>query len=333
MAPYRFALPESLIARHPPRERDGGRLLVLGPPREHRRIEDLPALLQPGDLLVVNDTRVMRARVFARRATGGRVEALLLGPGPGPIEALLRPGRKLRAGEVLSVEGGGALTLLARTEGGRWQVRCDPEPLDLMERSGHVPLPPYLNRDDEPDDRARYQTVFATEPGAVAAPTAGLHLSEALLGRLAERGVGLARVTLHVGPGTFQPLRPEDLAAGRLHEERYRVPPETAEAVARTNAAGGRVIAVGTTACRTLESAVGADGALAVGWASTDLFIQEGHGFRCVDGLLTNFHLPGSSLIVLVCAMGGRDAVLDAYRDAIERHYRFYSYGDAMLLL
>ncbi|MCB9743047.1 MAG: tRNA preQ1(34) S-adenosylmethionine ribosyltransferase-isomerase QueA [Alphaproteobacteria bacterium] len=331
---FHFELPEAQIARFPPPERDGGRLMRLGPGEpEHLRILDLPGLLAPGDLLVVNDTRVVPARLRAQRASGGHVEALLLGVGPGPVEAMLKPARRLKAGERLGVQGGGHIELLERLPEGTWQVRTEPAPLELMERAGEMPLPPYLGRPAEASDRQRYQTVYAREPGAVAAPTAGLHLSPSLLEALEARGVGRAAVTLHVGIGTFRPLREEDLERGRLHEERYVVPAETARAVAETRARGGRVVAVGTTACRALEAASDAEGVLRPGSAVTDLFIREGYRFRCVDGLLTNFHLPGSSLLMLVAALAGRQRVLSAYAEAIRLGYRFYSYGDAMLLL
>ncbi len=336
-----YALPRELIATHPPADRDGGRLMVLRRGAggvEHRAVGELPELLAPGDLLVVNDTRVMAARLRARRTTGGAVELLLLEPGPGPVQAMVRPGRRLKPGEVLSVQRGGAaageVTLLERLEGGEWRVRCAPEPAALMAAAGEVPLPPYLERAEEPGDRLRYQTVYASEPGAVAAPTAGLHLSERLLAALDRRGVGLARVTLHVGPGTFRPLRPEDLQRGELHRERWQIPAATAAADAAARVRGGRVVAVGTTATRALESAT-PEGARvpAAGEGNTGLFIRDGYRFRCVDALLTNFHLPGSSLLMLVCAFAGRAPTMAAYREAVARSYRFYSYGDAMLLL
>lgn len=330
---YHFDLPEDRIARHPPAERDGGRMLVLGGAPAHARIKALPDLLQPGDLLVVNNTRVLHARLEARRRSGGRVEVFLLGPGPGPVLAMLRPSRRLKPGEVLEVEGQGTARLLSKTDDGPWWVQTDPEPAALMDQAGQIPLPPYFKRDAEPQDRERYQTVFAQRPGAVAAPTAGLHLTPRLLDALDARGVQVAQVTLHVGPGTFRPLRQEDLERGHLHIEAFDVPEATRGAIQRTKERGGRVIAVGTTVTRTLEAAAGPDGLPEVGPGETGLFIQEGYRFKCVDGLLTNFHLPGSSLLVLVCALGGWRAVMDAYRDAVAQGYRFYSYGDAMLVL
>ena len=323
---FPFHLPPERIARHPPPSRDGGRLLCV-PTFEHRQITDLTDLLGPGDVLVVNDTRVMHARLHGRRATGGAVQVFLLQPGPGDVEALVRPGRRLKEGERLDV-GEGSVQLLRRHDDGRWTVRCSPEPLALMDAHGEVPLPPYLNRDAEASDAERYQTTFAREPGAVAAPTAGLHLSRPLRDRLVQRGVRFATITLHVGIGTFRPLRQEDIDCGELHPEWYSVSEETVQIVQ----AAQRVIAVGTTSTRALESA-STDGVLRAGSGVTRLFIQPGYSFQIVDGLLTNFHLPGSSLLMLVCALGGTTAVQKAYAEAIERGYRFYSYGDAMLLL
>ncbi len=335
LACYDYVLPEDRIARHPPTERDGGRLYVMGPPACHRRILDLPECLDPRDLVIVNDTRVLAARVSARRSTGGAVEIFFLGPPSGDQAlALCRPSRRLSVGEELAVTGGGRVRLLDRLDRGRWRVQSEPPPLALMAARGRVPLPPYLGRDAEPADAERYQTVFAERPGAVAAPTAGLHLSTALLARLAERGIGLARVTLHVGAGTFRPLSDADMARGRLHREAFQVPPETCEAIAACRRRGGRVVAVGTTTLRALESACpeGADGLPCPGQSATELFIRPGYTFRCVDVLVTNFHLPRSSLLMLASAIVGREPLLAAYREAIERGYRFYSYGDAMLL-
>lgn len=332
LAPFQFVLPDERIARYPPEDRDGGRLLYLGDSLQHLNVSDLSGVLKPGDLLIVNDTRVMAARLRAHRSSGGAVELLLLEPGPGPVLALVRPSRKLKPGERLAV-GAGYAELLEQRPGGEWLVRCDPEPEQLMEALGEMPLPPYMGRAAEAGDRSRYQTVFAREIGAVAAPTAGLHLSERLMGELSARGIDLARITLHVGIGTFRPLRPEDLVAGRLHEERFHVPQSTVDAIRACRARGGRVVAVGTTSARALESATVDSDVPRPGAGVTGLFIREGYHFRCVDALFTNFHLPGSSLLMLVCAFGGRERVMAAYAEAIARDYRFYSYGDAMLLL
>ncbi|MFT5584722.1 MAG: S-adenosylmethionine:tRNA ribosyltransferase-isomerase [Cognaticolwellia sp.] len=330
---WHFELPDDRIARFPPEQRDGGRLLLM--PKEgwqDCQIRELDQLLAPGDLLVVNDTKVLHARLRAHRASGGAIEALLLGPGPGPVQAMLRPSRRLKVGEVLDV-GAGSLTLQGKADGGAWWVQCSPEPMELMEEMGEIPLPPYFQRKPEPSDQNRYQTRFASQAGAVAAPTAGLHLSDPLIDRLKAKGVRIAAVTLHVGAGTFRNLRPEDLERGELHPERYRISEQTAQAIADCKARGGRVIAVGTTSTRTLESCADGKGGVKAGEGSTRLFIQPGFSFQVIDGLLTNFHLPGSSLLMLVGALVGRERLLEAYRHAVQDGYRFYSYGDAMLLL
>ncbi len=347
---FDYELPPELIAQEPPAAREDARLLVLD--REsgavaHRGIADLPDLLRPDDLLVVNDTRVIPARLFARRATGGGVEVLLLHPtadGAGSWTALVRAGGALREGEVLEVTDGeravgGAVRLVRRAGRGQWEVAAEKGDLaSLMERAGRMPLPPYIKRarrdPREALDRERYQTVYAREPGAVAAPTAGLHLTEPLLARIRGRGVGVAAVTLHVGLGTFRPIETERVEDHVMHEEAYEVPAETAYAVRRTRAAGGRVVAVGTTSVRTLEASAPAspDGLPAAGAATTDLFILPGYEFRVVGAILTNFHLPRSTLLCLVSAFAGRERVLAAYREAVARRYRFFSYGDAMLI-
>lgn len=337
LAAWDYPLPEEQVARRPAAVRSRSRLLYLpragGEPLDHT-FADLPGLLRPGDLLVGNDTRVMPARLRARRATGGAVEVLLLEPGPGPVRALVRPLRRLAPGEELALKSGASLRLLERLDDGQALVELDRDPLEVMEAEGEMPLPPYLGREAVPEDRERYQTVFARAPGSAAAPTAGLHFDAELLGALEALGIGFARVTLHVGIGTFRPLRPEDLARGELHEERWEVSEEAAGRVAATRAAGGRVIAVGTTSVRTLESAT-PPGAHAPepGAGATRLFVRPGYRFRSVDGLVTNFHLPRSSLLMLVAAMVGRERLLSAYATAIGRGYRFYSYGDAMLVL
>jgi S-adenosylmethionine:tRNA ribosyltransferase-isomerase len=339
LADYDFALPPERIAQEPLAERDAARLLVLeraSGARSHRGVRDLPGLLRAGDLLVVNATQVRPARLRGRKASGGAAEALLLEPGPRPGEwralvkaRALRVGAKLRfargeeslEAEVGALDGAGT-ALLCFAPG------TDPHAL------GEAPLPPYIRRPERrPEDDERYQTVYARVPGAVAAPTAGLHLTRALLGALAAAGVASAELVLHVGPGTFRPLGAAELAAGRLHAERFELPAATAEAIDAARRRGGRVVAVGTTTTRVLEACAQADGRVAPGDGATDLFLRPGHRFRVVDALLTNFHLPRSSLLVLVAAFAGRAAVLDAYAEAIARGYRFYSYGDAMLVL
>ena len=337
---FDYPLPESAIAQRPG-ERGKSRLLVFDAAGEerHRSIADLPDLLRPGDLLVVNDTRVLAARLFARRRPGGgRIELLLVEKRRARTwDVLAKPARRLRPGAVLELEGGLGAEVTALGEGGRRAVRFAAAVEPHLERWGHVPLPPYIRRGDEESDRTSYQTIFARHPGAIAAPTAGLHFTPELLARLAARGIDRAAVTLHVGLGTFKPVNSDRVENHRMDSESYRVPGETAEAVRRARAAGGRVVAVGTTVVRTLESAAGEGGEVRPGAASTELFITPGFRFRVVDALVTNFHLPRSTLLMLVSAFAGgatagRARVLAAYEDAAARGYRFYSYGDAMFL-
>jgi S-adenosylmethionine:tRNA ribosyltransferase-isomerase len=338
---FDYDLPAERIAQRPA-PRGASRLLVLdaeGPAR-HRRVRDLPALLVPGDLLVVNDTRVIPARLFARRMPGGgRVELLLVEKvGAREWDALAKPGRKARPGTHLDLGGGLTAVTAARpgeeeapAEGdGRLRVVFS-EPIEPhLDRLGHVPLPPYIKRPDEAADRERYQTVYARRPGAIAAPTAGLHFDQELLAAVAARGAAVAALTLHVGIGTFKPVTAALVHEHRMEAERYEIPEAAAEAIARARAAGGRVVAVGTTVVRALEAAAREDGTVPAGPGRTDLFITPGFRFRVVDALLTNFHLPRSTLLMLVCAFAGREPVLAAYREAIAEGYRFYSYGDAM---
>jgi S-adenosylmethionine:tRNA ribosyltransferase-isomerase len=336
LADFDYALPPDRIAQHPTPERDGARLLVLDRADgaiAHERVRDLPRLLAAGDLLVVNATRVLRARLRgAKLGSGGAVEALLLGPGPraGEFRALVRG--RVREGAKLHFGGaaGGIDAEVLATDGGEGVLRFvgDASPY----RFGETPLPPYIRRAQaDPGDVERYQTVYAREAGSVAAPTAGLHFTRALLDALAARGVERAEVVLHVGPGTFRPLREADLAAGRLHAEPFELPPACADAVARARERGGRVVAVGTTTARVLETCAAAGGLVAAGSGTTDLFLRPGSPFRVVDALLTNFHLPRSSLLLLVAAFAGRARVLRAYAEAVAAGYRFHSYGDAML--
>jgi S-adenosylmethionine:tRNA ribosyltransferase-isomerase len=337
---FDYDLPERLVAQEPAEPRDASRLLLVprgeGPSR-HLRFSDLPEILAPGDLLVLNDTKVIPARLVGRKESGGRCELLLVadlgGAGDrwramGQASKPLRPGSRLAFGELSA--------RIESAEGeGFFAVRFDrggPALITALEREGRVPLPPYIRREPTAADRERYQTVLAREPGSAAAPTAGLHFTQRLLGRLAERGIARATVTLHVGPGTFLPVRGETLAGHRMHAERYHVPEEAARAVAACRDRGGRVVAVGTTAVRTLESAWSGPG-VRPGWGETDLFIHPGYRFRGMDALVTNFHLPRSSLLMLVCAFGGRERVLAAYREAVTLGYRFYSYGDAMAIM
>jgi S-adenosylmethionine:tRNA ribosyltransferase-isomerase len=350
---FDFELPPELIAQEPAADRGSARLLCLdrtGGAIRHRSVAGLPELLHPGDVLVVNNTRVFPARLLGRRFPGGgKVECLLIGrveeqpaaePGDGELwEALMHPGQRLRAGTRVCFDGAHTLEgeVLELRFHGRRIVRLwtkDTTPVDAaIDAIGHVPLPPYVKRPDRPDDRERYQTVFARERGSVAAPTAGLHLSPSLLRQLVARGVELVEITLHVGYGTFQPIRVDRVESHRLHGERYEVGAPAAVSLNRALDQGRRIVAVGTTTTRTVEAVALANGGrVAAGRGSTDLFIYPGFRFQVVGGLLTNFHLPQSSLLMLVCAFAGRERVLDAYRAAIAERYRFYSYGDAMLV-
>lgn len=294
-------------------------------------MRDLPAHLNAGDLLVFNDTRVVAARLAGRKRTGGQVE-ILLERALDAAHALvqMRASKSFTPGQIIDTAGGEVTVIERRDE--LWEVRVPEPPLEFFDRFGSVPLPPYIERAADDSDRERYQSVLARVPGAVAAPTASLHFDAVLLAALEERGVRRATITLHVGAGTFQPPRSQDLAAHRLHPERYQVTAEIVESVRRARVAGRRVIAVGTTVARALESSA-IDGDLRAGEGDTRLFIRPGFDFRVIDGLLTNFHLPRSTLLMLVCALGGREHVLAAYRYAVAQGYRFFSYGDAMLFL
>lgn len=339
LASYDFELPPERIAQEPLPERDASRLLLLGrdgsPPR-HRLFRDLPELLRPGDLLVLNRSRVFPARLLGHRPGGGAAEILLVRRRePDAWEALVRPGRRLRAGITVVVAPGFSARVESEGEGPSRLVRllsAEGATDAAIERHGHVPLPPYIHRPDGASDRERYQTVFSREPGSVAAPTAGLHFTPALLARLAERGVATTSLVLHVGPGTFRPVEVEDVREHRVAAERYSVPADAADAFNTARAHGRRVIAIGTTATRTLESATAPDGTLRAGEGETALVIVPGHRFRAIDALVTNFHLPRSSLLLLVSAFAGRARVLEAYAEAVREGYRFYSYGDAMLI-
>ncbi|WP_137891977.1 tRNA preQ1(34) S-adenosylmethionine ribosyltransferase-isomerase QueA [Ramlibacter sp. 2FC] len=366
LSDFDFALPPELIAQHPAPERSGSRLLDgRGPNPVDRIFRELPALLSPGDLLVFNDTRVVKARLFGEKASGGKLELLIERVLPGhEVVAHMKVSKKPPIGATLYLAGGtrggrftagppqgegapprGAATRAAAKRGGaafsatllgRWpdqdgalfRLRLSDEPHALMERHGHVPLPPYISHADSEEDARRYQTVFAKNPGAVAAPTAALHFDEALLAELDARGVQRASVTLHVGAGTFQPVKTENIAEHRMHSEWYEVPEATQRAIAECRARGGRVVAVGTTTVRTLES--WAQSGQASG--DTQIFITPGFAFQVVDRLVTNFHLPKSTLMMLVSAFAGYEHVMALYRHAIREQYRFFSYGDAMLL-
>lgn len=326
---FDYHLPPERIAQEAA-PRGESRLLVLdrtGPDR-HARVRDLPRLLQPGDLLVLNDTRVIPARLYGQRGSGGKMEILLIErQGEREWDALVKPGRRAQPGTVIGFDAGLSAAVLDKREDGHHLLRFS-EPVEPhLDRLGHIPLPPYIHRPDTPEDRERYQTVYARHPGSVAAPTAGLHFNEELLREIEAAGVGIARVTLHVGIGTFKPVSAERIEEHRMESERYEISEETAAALRRAR----RVVAVGTTVVRTLESAA-RDGEVQAGSGSTALFITPGFNFQVVDALLTNFHLPRSTLLMLVSAFAGRERVLAAYEEAIREGYRFYSYGDAMLV-
>lgn len=338
---FDFHLPPELVAQAPSERRDRSRLLVLdrasGATR-HLRFADLAELVPPGDALVLNETRVFPARLVGRRESGAPAEVFLLHPAgedPALWTALVRPGAKLKPGRRVEVGPELAVEVVSSTPSGERVVRLH-TPLsvdDALERHGHVPLPPYVQRPDTEEDRERYQTVYARERGSVAAPTAGLHFTPELLAALEAKGVRIVRLVLHVGLGTFRPVEAEDPAEHTMHSEWYRVAPEAAEALNRTRAAGGHVWAVGTTSVRTLESVADEAGVVHPGEGWTSIFIRPGYRFRAVDRLVTNFHLPRSTLLMLVSAFGGHAPVMAAYREAVERGYRFFSYGDAMLVV
>lgn len=332
---FHYELPPELIAQLPAAERSASRLLHVGAGLRDLRMTQLPDLLRAGDLLVFNDTRVLKARLQGRKATGGRVEILVERVlGEREMQAQLGVSKTPKAGALLELDGQTQqLELLGRDESFfHLKMHGDGTLHELLERAGSLPLPPYIQHAPDAGDAERYQTVFAREPGAVAAPTAGLHFDAPLLAALRDRGVQTATLTLHVGAGTFQPVRVDDLAEHRMHAERYRIGEELAVRIADTRAAGGRVVAVGTTSVRALESAAEEDGRLRTGEGETRIFITPGYRFRVVDALVTNFHLPESTLLMLVSAFGGIERLRAAYRHAVAERYRFFSYGDAMLI-
>ena len=340
LSDFDYHLPEELIAQYPPEQRAGGRLLdvttLMQQPEASaadRRLADLPELIAPGSLLVFNDTRVIHARLAGRKESGGRIEVMVERiDGEHEVLAMVRASHPPKAGSRLyfgpedATEG--ATVVSAREPGSMMlRIRFDAPAAGVLEQLGELPLPPYIQHQPDQADEARYQTVFAREPGAVAAPTAGLHFDEALLAALRARGIESAHLTLHVGAGTFLPVRTEDLSQHHMHSERYTLSPETAQAIAHAKAEGRPVVAIGTTALRALEASGGVAGS-----GETDLFITPGYRFRVVDRLFTNFHLPKSTLLILVSAFAGRETIRRAYAHAIAQRYRFFSYGDAMLL-
>ena len=329
---FDYPLPPDRIAQSPLAERSASRLLVMhGAELDDRSIRDLPSLLAAGDLLVMNDTRVLHARLYGQKASGGQVEVLVERPvSEREVLAQVRASKPPRPGTTLMLEGRLEVEVLGR-EGEFYRLAFADDAVAAIERHGRLPLPPYIEHGATAADEERYQTVFARNKGSVAAPTAGLHFDTPLLATLAERGIETAQVTLHVGAGTFQPVRVHDLAEHRMHRERYSVPQAAVDAIAACRARGGRVVAVGTTTLRTLETAALA-GQLHAGSGESELFVTPGFCFRVVDVLLTNFHLPKSTLLMLVSAFGGVEEVRAAYRHAIAQQYRFFSYGDAMLI-
>jgi len=330
---FDYHLPPELIAQAPLAERSASRLLVVGDKLSDQVFADLPDFVGPKDLLVFNDTRVLHARLHGSKASGGQIEVLIERP-VGPHEALaqIRASKSPKPGTTLRLADAFDVTVIGRV-GEFFHLRfpTDENLVDLLERHGKLPLPPYIQRAAGNEDENRYQTVFARNPGSVAAPTAGLHFDEATLAAIRARGARCAWLTLHVGAGTFQPVRVDDLGEHRMHRERYVIPQETVDAIAATRAAGGRVIAVGTTSMRALEAAA-QDGPLTAGSGETEIFILPGFRFQVVDALVTNFHLPKSTLLMLVSAFAGMQTIRAAYRHAIDQKYRFFSYGDAMLL-
>ncbi len=336
---YDFHLPADRIAQVPLDRRDESRLLVVDRASgrlTHRRIGDLAELVAPGDALVVNTTRVVRARLLGHRDSGAPAEVLLLKPlGEERYEAMVHPGGKLKPGRRVHIADGFDVEILEVTDRRTRIVRLHTgEPaVEAIERHGHIPLPPYISRADAAEDAERYQTVYAREPGSVAAPTAGLHFTPELLSAIERRGARRVSVLLHVGAGTFKPVEVEDPAEHVMHEEWYSITDEAAELLNQTRAAGRSIWAVGTTSCRALESAVGDDGRFAATSGETRIFIRPPHAFRAVDKLITNFHLPRSTLLMLVAALAGYDLTMQAYREAIDAGYRFYSYGDAMAVV
>jgi S-adenosylmethionine:tRNA ribosyltransferase-isomerase len=337
---FDYHLPPELIARHPAAERDASRLMLLNRTTgqiSEDRFANIAAWLAPGDLLVMNDTRVIPARIHGYRESGGKVEIFLLRRCGMETECwycLLRASKRFRPGQTITLAAGMTAILGARQADDSWQVEFSgAEPFEAwLEREGRIPLPPYLQRDDNEQDRERYQTVYARSPGAVAAPTAGLHFTRQLLTELEGKGIETARLTLHTGLGTFLPVRVERVQDHHIHTEQYSLPMATADAVRAAKGRGNRVVAVGTTTARTLEYAADNDGTVRAGNGEADIFIYPGYRFKVCDALVTNFHLPESTLLMLVSAFAGREHVAEAYREAVRRGFRFYSYGDAMFI-
>ncbi|RKY43238.1 MAG: tRNA preQ1(34) S-adenosylmethionine ribosyltransferase-isomerase QueA [Candidatus Makaraimicrobium thalassicum] len=334
LSEFDYDLPREIIAQEPLKQRDMSRLMVLD--RRTRSItgkifRDIIEYIGSGDCLVLNDTRVIPVRLYGRRRTGAKVEIFVLNPASGTLRALVRPSKRVKDGEKIELESGIQATVFGAAGSGRF-VRFD-APIGRVLESGHMPLPPYISRRDTSRDREDYQTVYARKDGATASPTAGLHFAEGLLERLKKKGAVIVYVTLHTSYGTFAPVTSEDIEEHLMHTEYYEISKETADAVNRTKVSGGRVFAVGTTSTRVLETAAAGQGKVAPSSGETDLFIYPGYRFKVTDSIITNFHLPKSTLLMLVSAFGGRDLIFRAYKQAMESGFRFFSYGDAMLVL
>lgn len=334
LSDFQYDLPLELIAQKPLNKRDASRLMVLERGNggvSHRVFSDITQYLREGDCLVVNDTRVIPVRLFGNRGSGGRVEIFLLDTTGSPYKALVKPSARIKEGEIVHLEGGGKATVLGRSSTGR-SVVFD-RPIEAVLEKGHVPLPPYINRPDSGSDRNDYQTVYAARNGATASPTAGLHFTDELLSRIRDMGVIMVSVTLHTSYGTFAPVKVNNIMDHVMHFEHYEIQEEAADTINRSRKAGGRVFAVGTTSTRVLETVAGDDGLVRASKGETNLFIYPSYKFKITNSIITNFHLPGSTLLMLVSAFAGRDFILGAYRSAVEKGYRFFSYGDAMLIL
>ena len=340
LAEFDYNLPKDLIAQYPAKERDASRLLVIDRTKGsigHGNFSDILEYLNPGDCLVINDTKVIPARLWGvKEDSQTRIEVLLLEQKEKNLyKALIRPGSKLKPGQkILFDRGRLSAQLISKGAGGaEIKFNANGNLMDILEDIGEVPLPPYIERKPETQDKQRYQTVFAENKGAIAAPTAGLHFTHELLDKISKKGVNIARLTLHVGYGTFKPVKEEDIENHDIESEYFEISPETAEILNKTKKENRRIVAVGTTSCRTLETVAGKNGKIIATKEKTNLFIYPGYKFKFVDALLTNFHLPKTTLLMLVCAFAGRDLVFKAYQEAVERKYRFYSYGDAMLVV
>jgi len=334
LSDFFYSLPDKLIAQAPLEERDAARLMVLSRHKgsiQEKVFRDIASYLNEGDCLVLNDTRVIPARLYGRRGTGGEVEIFLLETGPDTPRALIRASRRIREGEVIEIEGGHLATVLGAADAGRF-VRFNAPMSDIL-RSGHVPLPPYISRDDVPLDQIQYQTVYAVSDGATAAPTAGLHFTRELLDKIAAKGVKIAYVTLHTSYGSFAPVKAEVVEKHKMHSEFFEISKRAADIINSSKKAGGKIIAVGTTSARVIETSARENGLTVPMSGETDLFIYPGYMFKAIDGMITNFHLPESTLLMLVAAFAGREFVLKAYEHAVRSGFRFFSYGDAMLVV